>query len=241
VITRVVFRRLADLVVAIHALACLFFLVGGLLAFWQPWLALVHVPVALWVCTSYLCGWTCPLTPVEKRLRRAAGDPVYQGGFVDHYTRMLFCGRTFQLKQPSEETSATAKTAAVRKREMAMGAVFSVWTLAVYAGNYDRLAETLWQARNPVEPVAAERNVASAVQTGSPAAFDGSPTVSQRCGGLDECGDRPVPDHRQESERVSRGIQRGLRYEPLGFRMMAMIRLPSTRAAENFAKVASSA
>ena len=30
-------------------------------------------------------GWPCPLTALEKLLRRRAGDIPYQGGFVDHY------------------------------------------------------------------------------------------------------------------------------------------------------------
>lgn len=147
----IVYRRLADLVAVVHALACLFFLVGGLLAFWQPWLALMHVPIALWVCTSYLCGWTCPLTPVEKRLRRAAGDAVYPGGFADHYSGLLcrlVCGRIPQ--NPTEErlceaeaAPVPAKSPAVRRREMVMGAVFSAWTLVVYAGNYQHLSEAL--------------------------------------------------------------------------------------------------
>jgi hypothetical protein len=30
-------------------------------------------------------GWICPLTPWENHLRRAAGDSMYSGGFVEHY------------------------------------------------------------------------------------------------------------------------------------------------------------
>mgnify|MGYP001547391019 CR=1 FL=1 len=32
-----------------------------------------------------LAGWICPLTPLENRLRAAAGDSAYSGGFIDHY------------------------------------------------------------------------------------------------------------------------------------------------------------
>jgi hypothetical protein len=30
-------------------------------------------------------GWTCPLTPLEKRLRTRAGQAGYAGGFIHHY------------------------------------------------------------------------------------------------------------------------------------------------------------
>jgi hypothetical protein len=32
-----------------------------------------------------LVGFTCPLTPLEKALRRRAGSAGYEGGFVEHY------------------------------------------------------------------------------------------------------------------------------------------------------------
>jgi hypothetical protein len=30
-------------------------------------------------------GWTCPLTPLEKKLRTRAGQEGYAGGFIQHY------------------------------------------------------------------------------------------------------------------------------------------------------------
>jgi hypothetical protein len=30
-------------------------------------------------------GWTCPLTPLEQRLRQAAGQVGYSGGFIEYY------------------------------------------------------------------------------------------------------------------------------------------------------------
>jgi hypothetical protein len=29
--------------------------------------------------------WPCPLTPLEQRLRVAAGEAGYSGGFIEHY------------------------------------------------------------------------------------------------------------------------------------------------------------
>ena len=47
-----------------------------------PWL---HLPAATWGVVIELCGGTCPLTPLENALRRAAGARGYAGGFLEHY------------------------------------------------------------------------------------------------------------------------------------------------------------
>jgi hypothetical protein len=78
-------RFLADLVVGVHALFVAFVVVGGLLALRWPWTAALHVPAAIWGALIELRGWTCPLTPLENSLRRAAGDAGYQGGFIEYY------------------------------------------------------------------------------------------------------------------------------------------------------------
>ena len=79
------YRRLADVVVIIHWALGGFFLFGGFAARETPWIALVHIPLAVWVCSAFIRGWTCPLTPLENRLRKAAGDRGYEGNFIDHY------------------------------------------------------------------------------------------------------------------------------------------------------------
>jgi hypothetical protein len=76
---------LADLVVLLHLLFVLFVALGGLLALrwrWVPWL---HLPAALWGAVVELAGWVCPLTPLEGRLRRAAGGSSPAGGFIERY------------------------------------------------------------------------------------------------------------------------------------------------------------
>jgi nitrate reductase gamma subunit len=76
---------LADVVVAIHAFFVVFVVVGGFLALWKPWIALVHVPAALWGAYVEFAGRICPLTPLENHLRHLAGEAGYQGGFIAHY------------------------------------------------------------------------------------------------------------------------------------------------------------
>jgi hypothetical protein len=79
------YRVLADLVVGMHALFVAFVVLGGLLALRWPWIAAAHLPAAVWGALIELRGWVCPLTPLEKSLRAAAGDAGYRGGFIEHY------------------------------------------------------------------------------------------------------------------------------------------------------------
>ena len=79
------YRILADLVVGLHALFVVFVVAGGLLALRWPWVAAAHLPAAVWGALIEFRGWVCPLTPLEKSLRAAAGEAGYQGGFIEHY------------------------------------------------------------------------------------------------------------------------------------------------------------
>lgn len=80
-------RFLADLLVAVHVLLVLFIVLGSLLVLRWPRLVWVHVPFALWgICVEFL-NIVCPLTPLENRLRRLGGEAGYSGGFIEHYIR----------------------------------------------------------------------------------------------------------------------------------------------------------
>ena len=79
------YRILADLVVGVHALFVAFVVIGGLLALRWPWVAALHLPAAVWGALIEFRGWICPLTPLEKSLRAAAGEAGYRGGFIEHY------------------------------------------------------------------------------------------------------------------------------------------------------------
>ncbi len=81
----VLYRLLANAVVVFHALFIVFILFGGLLAWRWRWVALVHVPAAIWGVLIEYRGWICPLTPLENSLRVKAGQAGYSGGFVEHY------------------------------------------------------------------------------------------------------------------------------------------------------------
>ena len=76
---------LADAIVILHLGFVMLVLLGGCLALrWRraPW---IHLPAATWAAFVELAGWTCPLTPLENRLRDLGSGGAYQGDFVQHY------------------------------------------------------------------------------------------------------------------------------------------------------------
>jgi hypothetical protein len=82
---------LADAVLVLHAAFIVWALLGAAVLLWQPWLALLHLPAAVWAVWVAWSGSTCPLTPLEQSLRRAAGQAGYEGGFIEHYlTRVIY-------------------------------------------------------------------------------------------------------------------------------------------------------
>lgn len=79
------YRLLADLTVVAHGLFIVFVVLGGLLVLRWPRVAWVHVPCAIWGVLIEITGWICPLTPLENRFRRLAGEGGYGGGFIETY------------------------------------------------------------------------------------------------------------------------------------------------------------
>lgn len=79
------YRLLADLLVALHFGFILFVVLGGLFALRWRRAVWIHIPAALWGAWIEIAGWICPLTPLERSLRRRAGQAGYEGGFIEHY------------------------------------------------------------------------------------------------------------------------------------------------------------
>jgi len=79
------FRFAADALVLLHLAFIVWVLFGGLLVLtWRPAL-LVHLPALAWGLEVEGLHLECPLTDWENRMRFAAGDAGYHGGFVEHY------------------------------------------------------------------------------------------------------------------------------------------------------------
>lgn len=84
-VSDMLYRVLADGVLVLHLLFILFVVLGGLLVVRFPWLALLHIPAAIWGAFIELTGKACPLTSVENSLRLQAGGSGYAEGFIEHY------------------------------------------------------------------------------------------------------------------------------------------------------------
>lgn len=80
-----IYQILADLILVVHLLFVAFVVAGGLLVLKKRWIALLHVPAAIWGALIELMGWYCPLTPLENHFRHLAGSSGYEGGFIENY------------------------------------------------------------------------------------------------------------------------------------------------------------
>ena len=106
---------LADLVLVLHAGFVAFGVAGGLLVLRWRRLALLHLPTVAWGVAIELGGSVCPLTPLENRLRAAAGQAGYAGDFLGHWLQAL-------LYPPG----------LTRELQLALGAGLLMLNLAVY-------------------------------------------------------------------------------------------------------------
>jgi len=79
----------ADVVLVAHFLFALFAVFGGFLALVDRRAMLVHIPVVLWSSVVNLANWTCPLTPLEKNLRKLAGQQAFEGSWIQNYIEPL--------------------------------------------------------------------------------------------------------------------------------------------------------
>lgn len=75
----------ANLVVLIHFGFIAFVALGALLLPRWPGLISIHLPAVVWGVTVSVMSWTCPLTPLENRLRVAGGGQGYAETFIEHY------------------------------------------------------------------------------------------------------------------------------------------------------------
>jgi len=79
------FKLAADSVVLLHFAFILLVVLGGLVVLRWPRFMWLHMPAAVWGAFIELTGRVCPLTPLENRLRIAAGETGYSGGFIEEY------------------------------------------------------------------------------------------------------------------------------------------------------------
>lgn len=79
----------ANAVALLHLAFVVFVLLGGLAVWRWPKLAWIHIPAAVWGTIIELMHWSCPLTSLENRFLRAAGQAGYSEGFIEHHVFAL--------------------------------------------------------------------------------------------------------------------------------------------------------
>src|SRR5215475_11370527 len=79
------YRVLADVIVALHLAFVLFVVYGRILVLRCRPALWVHLPCAVWGVMVEVAGWTCPLTPLENWFRNLGEEAGYTSGFVEHY------------------------------------------------------------------------------------------------------------------------------------------------------------
>jgi len=80
-----IYHFLADAVLLAHLAFILFVIAGALAVAWRRALLPLHIAAAIYGVVIEISGAACPLTGLEVKLRRMAGDAGYAGGFIDHY------------------------------------------------------------------------------------------------------------------------------------------------------------
>lgn len=110
-----IYRLAAELVILVHFAFVAFVVLGALLVPYRPRIAFAHVPAVIWGAATELLGIVCPLTPLEQRLWRQAGETGYAGDFLDHYL-----------------TSILYPTGLTRATQIGLGAALLALNLALY-------------------------------------------------------------------------------------------------------------
>jgi uncharacterized membrane protein len=78
----IIYRTLADGLLVIHLLFIGYIIGGGLLVFHWPRTIWLHLPAVAWGAFVELCGWICPLTPLEIHFRMLSGGIDDQRDFI---------------------------------------------------------------------------------------------------------------------------------------------------------------
>ena len=75
----------ADVIVLVHLLFVLFVMFGVLFALRWPGIIWMHGPALIWGLIVEFADLTCPLTPLENRLRVAAGEAGSREDFLSQW------------------------------------------------------------------------------------------------------------------------------------------------------------
>jgi hypothetical protein len=94
------YRVLAEATMVVHFAFLVYVVTGGLLAWRWPKAIWPHLAAAGWGLVITVFTLNCPLTYIEDRARRRAGEQGLTTGFIDHYlTGVVYPARYVGLIQ----------------------------------------------------------------------------------------------------------------------------------------------
>ena len=119
-----IYGLLADLVVLVHLSFVLFAVFGGFAVYRWRRILILHLAAVVWAVLVEVFGLLCPLTPLENRFRRMAGQEGYETDFIDRYI--------MQLLYPEDLT---------RETQILLGCAVLAINVLVYAFLWKRVRE----------------------------------------------------------------------------------------------------
>ena len=79
-------NKIAEIcVLSLHLGFIIFVVAGGLLVLHRRWVAILHIPAAVWGIMLECYAWLCPLTIWEQYFNKAALYQGYGRGAVDYF------------------------------------------------------------------------------------------------------------------------------------------------------------
>lgn len=94
-------RSLAVVAVLAHFGFSLLVVLGGYLAWIQPWMLWLHLPALAWAIAGLVFNLPCPLTDLESWGRARGGwPPLVSTGFIDHYFTGVIFPASWKSRMP---------------------------------------------------------------------------------------------------------------------------------------------
>lgn len=84
-----------------HLLFTVLAVLGGFLAWFQPWVLWLHLPALAWGLAGQVRDLPCPLTTLENHARQRGGwSPLSDSGFIDHYYTGVLYPQAWKPRMP---------------------------------------------------------------------------------------------------------------------------------------------
>lgn len=95
------YRVLAVATATSHLAFSVLAVLGGFLAWWQPWILWPHLGALAWAVAGQIRPLPCPLTALENTARQRGRWPrLTPTGFIDHYFTGVIYPRSWKGRMP---------------------------------------------------------------------------------------------------------------------------------------------